>query len=67
MVDFMAWQCRNCYHWHDWESSYNSPTDICRERYYPLDGDPKSCLCSNWESIDNLVYLEMKSGQRNTL
>ena len=50
MVDWNRWKCRNCLHWHhsDFKNLFKT---ICVHR---------SCGCNNWESNDNLFYLENK-------
>ena len=54
MVDFNKWRCRNCKHWHD----ADMPDDAaCNYETIAMKGP---CGCANWESNDNLVYLEMK-------
>jgi hypothetical protein len=52
MVDFNKLRCRNCRHWH---RDYNEITIICTTR---IDGI--FCGCDNWESCDNLKYLEQR-------
>jgi hypothetical protein len=55
MVDFNKWRCRNCLHWH-W-------TNFIKDAIRPCENS--GCTCVNWESNDNLVYLEQKEKIRN--
>ncbi len=52
MLTWNSIQCRHCSHAHV------STTDW-KPRPCPVaDGDTWACGCNNWESSDNLVYLE---------
>jgi hypothetical protein len=59
MVDFNKWRCRNCKHWH-----YAPSVGIekCLALIEMVRNDngitSEECGCINWESNDNLVYLE---------
>jgi len=57
MVDFNKWRCRNCKHWH--VSDFLTTRDLTKR-----DCIHSNCGCSNWESNDNLVYLEQKDASR---
>lgn len=50
MVNFNIYRCRNCKHWHDKEMS-----EQCGFETVKMSGP---CLCANWQSNDNLKYLE---------
>jgi hypothetical protein len=52
MVDFNKLRCRNCKHWHDAGEPKGTPC-----RYQTISMEEK-CPCTNWESNDNLIYLE---------
>jgi len=58
VVNFNAWRCRNCMHWHDWYEVAKEPTGSCKQYNYNTN---ITCGCDNWESNDNLRYLEMKA------
>jgi hypothetical protein len=55
MVNFLQWKCRNCFHWHDWDTLMRSPTGPCLQFNYE---DGTKCQCNDWGSVDNLIYLE---------
>jgi hypothetical protein len=57
MVDFNKWRCRNCKHWHVLD--FLTTRDLIKR-----DCIHSNCGCSNWESNDNLVYLERKYASR---
>jgi hypothetical protein len=52
MVDFNRYLCRNCKHWHDADEPKGTP---CRFEQVAMKTE---CPCTNFESNDNLVYLE---------
>ena len=62
MVDFNKYRCRNCLHWH---SSFTQKIEPYRCEVKLTDGSPyngkRMCNCDNFESLDNLVYLEQKA------
>jgi len=55
VVDFNRYRCRNCKHWHDADVPKGQPC------LYQTISMPEECQCTNWESNDNLVYLESLS------
>lgn len=54
MVQFKDWQCRHCLHWHDWDVKTGEPAEMCINYMNTV----PSCYCDNWDSINNLLYLE---------
>lgn len=61
MVDFNKWCCRNCKHYHTFFSGLGKPIDICANANVVKTHESYGCKCIKWESMDNLVYLEMRS------
>lgn len=63
MVNFNKYRCRNCGHWHNsiWVGKCGNrpPNDPL------LQVQGSSCECHNWESLDNLVYLEQKYKEKS--
>ena len=62
MVDFRRWQCRNCKHWHVMDFETMTQTAMCR---YHTETDILYCMCDNWQSSDNLKYLEDLHAKRS--
>jgi len=61
MVDFNRYRCRNCSHYH-LNNFINTQADKCNKILNRLN---ELCQCVNWESSDNLVYLEQLSEKKD--
>lgn len=57
MVDFNRYRCRNCKHWH--MNPFTRKAHTCGVYY--KDRTLIQCGCENFESNDNLIYLESLS------
>lgn len=55
MINFNSWKCRNCGHWHDYDIIRHEPVALCRQQ---KEYSPEYCYCNDFESSDNLIYLE---------
>lgn len=64
MVNFNAWRCRNCKHYHTTISGQLRPGDQCSNPNVKETYESYGCKCMKWESNDNLVYLENKYNGR---
>ena len=63
MVDFNKYRCRNCKHWHNQGNLLLAAEGKCGkfiENTDPIVSNRCAvyCACKNFESNDNLVYLE---------
>ncbi len=66
MIDFKQYQCRHCKHWHYNMFTQSFAAHVCYVQIPRPDATAVDCGCNNWQSADNLVYLEALDAKRPT-
>lgn len=60
MVNWIQWHCRNCKHFHNSPQGIEKCLIIVNSVIDDNGVTQNECGCENWESVDNLIYLEQK-------